>query len=315
MNSDYWEGTWFQASNFRAGMTITRSGDPYLIGRRRYVAGTWTDAANGIHARKWNNTAQMHDYQIHFATGVNPVSNLAATGDNNIFFVLNTNRSELLQIPFDPGSGFGSYSSFDTLTGWIIHLFALDQDDNPVVLTYKEDANELMRVFHWNGVDDWNETDVPATIVEGQYNRITDFAFNPILDHYVFLGYYQPNNYTNLNAIDKHGYIDYTESDIFADFNHDHDYRAWMCIDPDDPKCHFVVWGGWQPTGFPTQDGYRPIFRYDAFYENKAIGQSAFDGWAAPWGKGAYCPGTDRLYTGNSIWTIFLTWFLLPSDW
>ena len=318
MASDHWESTWYQATNFRSGLTITRSGDPYIIGRKRYEPGTWTDAANGIHARKQTNIGQMHDYQVEFASGVACVANMAADSQNIIFFALNTDPSMLLTIPFDPATGFGSYSNFAALpSGWTIYLMAVDEDDNPVVYgRYSNPPNPTIhRIYHWNGTG-WDETNIPDPIHED--GSLHDFAYNPYNGDYVFMcrvndgtGYM----ITNLQAIDQSGTVVHTEEDIFADFNHDHDYRPWMCIDPDDPDCHVVVWAGYTPTGFPTQDGYRPVIRYDAEYGGKTMGQTSFDDYDAPWGKGAYCPGTDRLYTGNSIWTIFLTWFELPADW
>lgn len=318
MSSDHWESTWYQSTNFRSGMTITRFGDPYILGRRRYLDGTWTDAANGLQARKQTNTAEMHDYWIHFDTGVNPVSNLVADSQNDVFFVLNTDPSAVLTISFDPSSGFGSYSTYASLpAGWTIHIMAVDEDDYPVVYcSYSNPPNPTQRrIFHWNGTA-WDQVDIPASIYAG--GSLHDFAYNPYNGHYVFVCYINDGTgylITNLQAINQSGNIVHSEIDIFADFNHDQQWRPWMCIDPNDPECHVVIWAGFTPTGFPTVNGYRPIIRYDAAYGGKTIGQSSNDDYDAPWGKGAYCPGTNRLYTGNSIWTTFLTWFELPSDW
>jgi hypothetical protein len=305
--------------NWRAGLAITRLGPPYLIGRKRYPDdGTWIDVVNGLRARKETGGDINFDYKIDFATDVNPTSNITADTQNMLYFVLNTDYAKLLQIPFDPDTGFGAHSDFASIGGgYIIFLHALDEDDNPVVLgrIVNDPPPHDYRIFHWNGAG-WDEVDVPQYIHED--GDIIDFLYNPLLQHYVFAcrvddgtGYFV----SDLHAMRRNGQIVHSELDIFADFNHDQPYSPWMCIDPDNPYCRLVVWGGFQPTGFPTQDGYRPVIRYDALYGNKTMGHSSYGAYDAPWGKGAYAPGTDILYTGNSIWTIFTNWFELPPDW
>ncbi|HDS30846.1 MAG TPA: hypothetical protein ENN67_07385 [Firmicutes bacterium] len=320
IGSEHWEDWYGSTVDYRSGMGMTRSGDPYIIGRKRYAdQGTWVDELNGIRARKETGSSGNYDYKIDFAFNVVPFANIVSDSKNILYFGLNINQSMVYTVPFDPNTGFGTWTEFAEITdGFSINLMSVDKNDNVVVLGRRTNIDPPsidFTVFHWNGTG-WDQTVIPMYTY--QSGTIRDFACNPYNGDYVITchtddgtGYLQ----SDLVAVNSDGEVVHLEADIFGEFNHDQVWFPFFCFDPDSPDCRLVVWGCCEPRGFPTINGYRPIIRYDALYGSKTMGQTSHGNYDAPWGKGAYAPGTDRLYTGNSVWTIFLTWFNLPSDW
>ncbi len=301
-------------SGVRCGVTCTREGTSYLI-----AAG---ESGDTLYAMDASSTSGSLDYKVD--PGGNLDKDLACTSDNTIFFTYggySQPENQLYQISFDPDTGFGTYSLFASLdTDRRIQRICVDDEDNPIVLTfdyavYPEYPDVFdVRVHHWNGTG-WDETLLPATVIEGGDKYVQDFDYNPVLDHYVFVSINYPATPRELNlyAIDRDGNITHTEEDIF-DWNYQARWWGGIYIDQDDPDCHIFAWGG---NDYDAEDKPRPSARYDAFYGNKAGANMPTIGSNGPGGgRGAWAPGTTRFFTPSmSSNQNIISWFTLPSDW
>ena len=236
---------------------------------------------------------------------------LVSNSQNLIYFAGENDYSILRQIQFTPGVGFGSDGDFGSIpTGWSIYRVTVDPYDNPVILAFNTTDPTLAKIFHWNGTD-WDETSVPSSVINGDYGNIRDFDYNPVLIQYAFVCVV--SSLTNLYAIDLDGNLMHTENDVF-NYNHNLVWNPGIYIDQDDPTCHMAVWGGSSSFAAPVA---RPIVLYDATYQRLSEGQGGTDNIRLAYGpRGAWAPGTNRLFAGGTALNVFTTrYFILPSEW
>lgn len=284
------------------GVTCSREGDSYLI-----ATGPIHNTFAAIKA-----TASSGSSEFQAPAGGYLEYDLACTGDNIIYYTHTGNPSMIFQIPFDPSTGFGSYSTFASIgSEWMMHRVCVDDDDNPIVLADEIATYNVMKIMHWNG-SGWDQIDLPKAIIGPGDKYVQDFDYNPVLDQYVFICIDGSEFFTNMFVMDRNGEVVHQEYDVF-DWNHDETWFSGIYIDQDEPGCRIFVWGG-----IDWSAGYnlpRPSARYDAFYGGKVGDNMPTTFNHGPGGpKGAWAPGTNRLFTpamgGNVI-----SWFTLPSDW
>ena len=238
--------------------------------------------------------------------GQSPTRDIVSDSQNMIYLVTTTNYSQLRQIPYTPGSGFGTFGTFGNLpSGWDIRRITVDPDDNPVILSYYTSNPTQKKVYHWNGTD-WDDTDLPASFANLD---IQDFDFNPAFDHYVFVTY--EGGLTNMYAIDTDGDLKFTELDVFS-FNHIYSWWSGIYIDQADPGCHFAVWGG-----YGSGSTARPVILFDATYSELSHGNGGvYSGRGTRGRRGAWAPGTNRLVVGGCTSNVFINhYFNLPPEW
>jgi hypothetical protein len=236
---------------------------------------------------------------------------IVSNSQNLLYFAAENDYSILRQIQFTPGVGFGTDSDFGSITtGWQIHRITVDPYDNPVILAYNTSDSSVARIFHWNGTA-WDETDVPNSVVIGNYGNIRDFDYNPVLLQYAFVCVV--SGLTDLYAIDMDGDLQHADYDVFH-YNHDLTWNPGIYIDQVDPTCHVAVWGGSSSFANPVA---RPIVLFDATYQVLSEGQGGTNNIRLAYGpRGAWAPGTNRLFAGGSALNVFTTrYFILPTEW
>ena len=297
--------------NSREGVACTRSGQSYTVcsygptnnpDDPGQLCAEPASAGSGLAFVDYISGPLVNGYQKR---------DIVSDSQNMIYFVGEDDYSTLQQIQFTPGTGFGTDTAFGSIpTGWSIYRITVDPYDNPVVLAFNLSDSTLMRVFHWNGTD-WDETDVPAGVLNGTYGNVRDFDYNPMMNHYAFVSVF--NTFTDLHAIDMDGTLVHTENDVFS-YNHNLPWNPGIYIDQVDPTCHFAVWGG---SSWQTDPVARPIVLYDAAYNRLSEGQGSADNIRLAYGpRGAWAPGTNRLFAGGTSLNVFRTrYFILPPEW
>lgn len=299
---------WF---NSREGVAVTRSGQSYTIcsygptnnpDDPGQLCAEPASAGSGLGFCDYISDPMSCGYQKR---------DIVSDSQNLIYFAAENDYTILRQIQFTPGTGFGTESDFGTIpTGWSIYRITIDPFDNPVVLAFNLSDDTLMKVFHWNGTD-WDETDVPADVINGTYGNVRDFDYNPMMNHYSFVSVF--NTFTDLHAIDMDGTLIHTENDVF-NYNHNLPWNPGIYIDQVDPTCHFAVWGG---SSYQTDPIARPIVLYDGAYDRLSEGQGSTNNFRLAYGpRGAWAPGTNRLFAGGTSLNVFTTrYFILPPEW
>ncbi len=299
---------WF---NSREGVAVTRNGQSYTICS---YGPTNTPTDPGRLCAEPANASSGYQYCDYIS---DPLScgfqkrDIVSNSYNLIYFAAENDYTILRQIQFTPGTGFGTESDFGTIpTGWSIYRITVDPYDNPVVLAFNLSDSTMMRVFHWDGTD-WDVTDVPSGVINGTYGNVRDFDYNPLMAHYSFVSVF--NTFTDLHAIDMDGTLVHTENDVF-NYNHNLQWNPGIYIDQVDSTCHFAVWGG---SSYQDSPIARPIVLYDGAYNRLSEGQGSTNNIRLAYGpRGAWAPGTNRLFAGGTSLNVFTTrYFILPPEW
>lgn len=313
-STSYIYGPWFYSLN--GGVACTRLGDSYVVNSYFYSGRLMALRADSTTA--YQGPPQPPNSLSGTFSGTQR-RDIVSDSNNIIYFVTDADYTLLRQILHTPLVGFGPPGTFGNIPSpWSIWRITVDPYDNPVILAYNTGDNSLMRIFHWNG-SSWDELDVPSLVVNGDYNIVNDYDYNPYADDYVFMCK-MTSGLTNMYAIDTTtGTLTSTINDVF-DFNHDVEWDPGIYIDPVNPDCHFAVWGGAYIDGEWSETA-RPIALYNAVYERLSTGQGSAGGasyeWYAGAGvRGAWAPGTNRLFTGGRWNQAFISiYYELPAEW
>ena len=286
------------------GMGATQTGTPYAIGVNRDFPSPFT---YHILAAKLVAGGNGPANFLSDGVGVGTINrDIVCDSSNNVYFTDTTNYNRLRYYPFSSSTGFGSVAEFGTLdSGWNIWRITIDEDDNPVVLGY---SGSSMRVFHWNG-SSWDTTVVPTSVTGGSYSNISDFEWNPLQNHYVFVR--NVSGAGNLYAVDTDGILVTTVSDLFNGnyFNH----QVGIYIDVLDPDCRVICWGSFSSYGTYNT----PMARLTAAYGSKVVSMSDSDNYSYGClnnSRGQWAKGSSELITGCHYINVFAK-VHLPSDW
>ncbi len=284
------------------GVTCTREGTSYLI-----ATGPIHNTFAAIKA-----TANGGSSEFTGDAGGYLEFDLACTSDNIIYYSIAEDPSMIYRISFDPSTGFGKPEKFAPIDDmWWVHRICVDDNDNPIVLADEIATYDKMKICHWNGTD-WDKIDLPKEIIGPGDKYVQDFDYNPVLDQYVFACIDGSKFYTDMFAMDRDGNTVLKELDVF-NWNHDETWFPGIYIDQDDPQCHIFIWGALEYSSSLSVP--RPSARFDALYGGKSgsnMPTTAQNGPGLP--KGAWAPGTDRLFTPSMGGNV-ISWFTLPSDW
>ncbi len=286
------------------GMAGTQSAStPYVIGATRVY--------NELGAMKASSGLSGSSQFLSSTSGVSYINrDVVCDSQDNVWFTDATNYSRLRYFPFDSSTGFGNVVNFGNIdSGWSIYRITIDENDNPVALGQQGSS---LRVFHWNSdTSDWDTTDVPSEVIQGNYTQIGDFDYNPMMEEYVFVRK-QSGNKTNLYAIDKSGELVAELEDIFEGFFFTG--LPGIYIDPIEPACRVVTWGSWasfgtQPTPFTRMtaaytDPVRTIINVGNISGNLNI--------CSP--RGQVAKGSNRLILGAHYINVWAK-VPVPSNW
>lgn len=286
-----------------AGTCATQTGTPYAITNFR-------DISTQYYNRLWAKLVSQNGGGEQFSSdgvGVGRIDrDMVCDSQNNVYFTDSTDYNRLRYFPFDASTGFGSLVDFGTLdSGWRIWRITIDENDNPVVLAF---YNANMSVFHWNG-SSWDTTAVPTSVSGGSYRNISDFDYNPLQDHYVFVR--NVSGPANLYAVDTDGDLVTMVSDLFN--GNYFDYQVGIYIDVLDPDCRIICWGSFS---FYTENN-TPMARLNAAYGGKVVSMTDSDNYqygALNSSRGQWAKGSNELITGCHYINVYAK-IHLPTDW